>query len=229
MCYVMTAIRKSCSFLIIFCCLVHYSTVSMAEEYYRWQDQNGNVQYSFTRPAGIDYTVLDQAGRHLSADIVIKPEIAESQVIAETSKNKAQAATDNTHQDSPLAQLSTYDKFLLASYLNVSELERDYKKKTNSLLVQIENYKKNRQSLYTKIKETEKMLASATQEAAKEKLQVYLNNTQKIVAVYTQNITKSEQKIVNREAQYLVDKIRLETLLQMKKSAKQAETTTLAE
>jgi len=229
MCYVMTAIRKPYSFLIIFCCLMYYSTVSMAEEYYRWQDQNGNVQYSFTRPAGIDYTVLDQAGRHLSVDVAIKPDSEESKVIAEISKNNGQTATDNTHKDSPLAQLSTYDKFLLASYLNVSELERDYKKKTNSLLMQIENYKKNRQSLYTKIKETEKMLASATQEAAKEKLQVYLNNTQKIVAVYTQNITKSEQKIVNREAQYSVDKTRLETLLQMKKSAKQADTTTLAE
>jgi len=208
---------------------MHYSTISMAEEYYRWQDQNGNVQYSFTRPAGRDYAVLDQAGRHLSVDVVIKPDTEESNVIAKTSKNNGQTATDNAHKDSPLAQLSTYDKFLLASYLNVSELERDYKKKTNSLLVQIENYKKNRQGLRTKIKETEKMLASATQEAAKEKLHVYLNNTQKIIAVYTQNIIKSEQKIVNRETQYLVDKTRLETLLEMKKSAKQADTTALTE
>lgn len=208
---------------------MHYSTISMAEEYYRWQDQNGNVQYSFTRPAGRDYTVLDQAGRHLSVDVVIKPDTEESKVIAEISKNNGQTATDNTHKDSPLAQLSTYDKFLLASYLNVSELERDYKKKTNSLLVQIENYKKNRQGLRTKIKETEKMLAFATQEAAKEKLHVYLNNTQNIIAVYTQNIIKSEQKIVHRETQYLVDKTRLEALLAMKKSAKQADTTALTE
>ncbi|MGV6809943.1 MAG: DUF4124 domain-containing protein [bacterium] len=221
-------IRQSYFFILISGGLLLFPCLHHAEEYYRWKDGAGNVQYSFTRPAGAEYIILDQAGRHLNT--ITKPDEsatnnAHPQSTTHNASGEKVALHKTTQQDSaqPLAQLSTYDKFLLASYLDVAELAQAHTKKIKRLAIQVENYKKSRQKLSKKIQETEQILASTTQAEAKEKLHVYLENTQNIVQVYSRNITKNEQKIADQEAQYLTDKLRLTALLALKQSAKSSQ------
>lgn len=227
-------IRQSYFFILISGGLLLFPCTHHAEEYFRWKDGSGNVQYSFTRPAGAEYIILDQAGRHLNrittqtTQVSTKPEesaTSNAHPQGETRKSLGAVATDKTDQNltNPLTQLSTYDKFLLASYLDVTELAQAHTKKIKRLAIQIENYQKSQQKLAKKIKETEQMLASATEAEAKEKLQVYLANTQNIIRIYTRNITKNEQKMAAQEAQYLTDKSRLAVLLALKQSATPAQ------
>jgi hypothetical protein len=197
----------------IFILLMQSITVTtvMAGEVFRWVNEDGQVQYSYTRPAA-NYTALDHSGlkinEHQETDTPPENSSPPSPDPENNALENAEATTE--------ADAKKRDEILLSSYLTVEELTVAYQKKQQAISEQIEHYEASLEMLLTRLMETREKLGIANDPSIKRKLQDHIKNSEEIQTAYEENILKQKNRLAEMDVQFLADKKRLEELLAQK-------------
>lgn len=199
----------------ILCMQSIFVTAVNAGEVYRWVNEKGQIQYSYTRPAA-NYTALDDSGLKIS-------EHKEPETLSEEQNNTLLESGNTSSQTEEAATESDKqkrDELLLSTYLNVEELTAVYLEKQQAISKQIEHYEASLEMLLTRQLDIREQLKIAHDKSIKSRLQDHIANSEEIQTAYEENILKQKNRLAQNDVQFLADKKRLEELLTKKAAEK---------
>lgn len=199
-----------CSFLIFL-----LMTTATAGEVYRWVDNDGNVQYSYTRPDN-NYTTLDEFGLKISE--YQESEESSANINASTEKAAEEKSVEKASEEADDDEKR--DDMLLSSYLNTDELAAAYQQKNQDVSDQISLYELTLEKLQERLDEAREQLNISHDASMQQKLKDYISNSEEVKTAYQQNILKQKERIAEMDVQFVADKKRLLELLAAKAAEK---------
>jgi t-SNARE complex subunit (syntaxin) len=203
---------------LIFFIQTTFVAAANAGEVYRWINEEGQIQYSYTRPAA-NYTALDDSGLKISEHKETETPSDEINNTAQESNKPPSQEADTTTKEAQKAR----DEILLSTYLNVEELTAVYLKKKQAISKQIEHFEASLEMLLVRQLDIREQLAIANDRSIKRKLQDHIADSEEIQTAYEENIRKQKNRLAQIDVQFLADKKRLTELL-AKKVAEKKET-----
>jgi hypothetical protein len=181
---------------------------------YRWVDSQGEVQYSDVVPPSVaqqGHRELDNQG--MTIKTVPAPPTPEE--IAERKRKetlaKLLAEKENEQQQR--------DKYLLANYANVSELEAVFKSKLDLLEKNSQGMTERRNSLKTRMEAVKKQLDGLKDASQRKTLESYLSEAESTLVSYDHALEENQTEHESLTQHYEKDKLRLAELLNVSPSS----------
>ncbi|QTR49027.1 DUF4124 domain-containing protein [Candidatus Thiothrix anitrata] len=181
---------------------------------YRWIDSDGTVHYADVVPPAVasqGHSELNQQGMtRKTVAAAPSPEVIAAQQRSETLA-KLRAQKENEQQQR--------DKYLLANYANVAELEAVFKSKLELLEKNTQSMQERRDSLKKRLETVKKQLEDIKDASQRKTLEGYVSEAETTLGHYIHALQENQTEQDNLRQHYDKDKARLSELLKKSPSS----------